>query len=416
MCAYQNSTINDGLLCESAGVCCPDIHTLSKDELESFIAEHDLDLDATTQLQYDARDPLAGTIEAALSDEYDEEDPAGSASTLNEQYTAATDDLASAIETALIREVGDQTAVNGVLQRLRSWKHGSYKIHTPEAVPSALMPDDSDDALAHYAQTHELVCKEALSSEAAVRNDRLDGDSPSDAEVRTLQYIHGLSRYFLTQHLPDDAPVTLYRGVGGVAFAEVGRQLIDDEDPPLEVDEQAVLANFTPSRHVAKSFRGLLLSIQVPPEAIAVAADQLFKCRDENNEVTNRHAEIRVVTDCYRDATSLDCLELPSGTKAYEFLQNPTSDNLEDHRFMASLLANWFWTSDGEGAGSIPETSTGFDRIEAWYEHYEELLQDRQRVAFDNGDDDWADRLHERLTIVNDLKNRAEAIREERGL
>ncbi|WP_434522798.1 hypothetical protein [Halorubrum sp. AS12] len=324
--------------------------------------------------------------------------------------------LESNIRAALVDEINDETAVDNVLMALRNWKHGSYTIHTPEALPDQLRPNDAGDQYAHYAQTHELVCKEALSIGTSVRNDNLDGDDPSIQEVRALQYIHGLSRCFLREHLSEDGPFTLHRGVGGVAFADVGRQLIDDEGPLIEVNEKAALANFSPSKDVAKSFRGLILSLSVSPDAIAVAADQLFKCTDEHGDITNRHAEVRVVTDCYRESASLDDLRLPSNTKAHDFLQNPHTDNLEDHRFMASLLNRWFNQYDSSDDRPIPQTTTGFDRIEEWHTQYQNLLETRQREALEQENFELADRLSERLTIVDGLTKTADTVRDEQEI
>lgn len=406
MGSKRNTSSTEDIYCRSAGELCESEVRLVRSDLHTFIDTNGLDLGSSSKLRYDATAERARFIEAQRSDEYSVRDRAGSGETLDETYHAASDDLEDAIYDALVDLIGETAPVDSVLEPLKNWKHGSYSIHTPDAVPAALK---SGDGYAHYAQTHELVCKEALSISTDVRNGRLEGSHPSVEEIEVLQYIHGLSRQFLREHL-DDPPFALYRGIGGVAFGEVGRQLIDGETPPVVVDENAALTNFTPLRDVAASFRGLILSISVPEEFVAVAADHLFKCRDADGAVTNCHAEIRVATDIYDEPDGIELL-LPSGTEAVKFLREPSSTEPEDHRFMASLLYKWF----GDGGTVVPETAVGYDRIERWYDQYEELLMQQQLEALEAGDQERADRLDERLRIVNDLKKTAESVRNERG-
>lgn len=401
MNSHCNSRDTEDVVCRSAAQLCDETITLSNDEVDEFMYSHDIDLSETVSVRCDVTLPEARHVEAEQSGRYEASDPAGSGGSIDKTYPALTDTLENDIRNALVETVDDATSVDSVLEPLRAWKHGSYYVHTSSAVPDSLLNDEDD--LAHYAQTHELLCQEALDLDGTPRNSRLNGRSPNSGHIRVLQYVHALSRRFLDQH-EDGPPYQLYRGIGGVAFADVGRQLLDGEQPPIEVDEQAVLANFTPVQEVAASFRGLVIEITIPPEAIAVAADQLFKCRLSGGSVTNRHAEIRVATTYY---TALEEPELilPSGIPAVEFVEELPDVCPDDHRFMASLLNVWFGGEDlSDNTDTFPKTEIGYERIDDWHSQYESLLEQRIQQADDSAD---AARYTERLRIVNDLKKSA---------
>jgi len=407
MGSHCNSRDTETTVCRSATRLCDEEITLSRDNVDEFIEDHDIDLSETVLLSCDVTLSEARHVEADQPGRYEATDSAGGGGSIDKTYPAVTDTLEDDIREALVEVVDDPTSVDSVLEPLRAWKHGSYYIHTPSAVPDSLL--NNDDGLAHYAQTHELLCQEALNLDGDARNGDLNGRSPQPDEIRVLQYIHALSRRLLDLH-NDGPPYQLYRGIGGMAFAEVGRQLLDDEQPPIEIDEQVVLANFTPIQDVAASFRGLVIEITVPLDAIAIAADQLFKCRSSDGNVTNCHAEIRVATSYYSSLEESELI-LPSGTSAVEFVEELPDVCPDDHRFMASLLNAWFGAEEPPGnVETIPGTETAYERIDDWYSQYESLLEQRIQQADDSAD---ADRYTERLRIVNDLKKSALSYSEE---
>lgn len=89
---------------------------------------------------------------------------------------------------------------------------------------------------------------------------------------------------------------------------------------PIEIAEQAALANFTVSWDVTASLRDFVLSMAVPTDAMVVTADQLFECRDTEGTLTSCRAEIHVTTDCYPGSSTLDELRLQDETSTTRFL------------------------------------------------------------------------------------------------
>lgn len=254
----------------------------------------------------------------------------------------------------------DETDVDGVLGPLQDWKRSSY---------------------ANYARTHERVIKRAYGLDAPERNGDLLARDPTDGERDVVRDVRDASRRFVSAHFGDR--VRLYRGITRAVPGAV-RELFAAPDVDSVPLETTVLANFTTERAVAASYGLLVIEADVASDAVAVAADQVFRTAADGAPVSPE-GEIRVLGERLSTVKAANVVFPTSGSPVRDALSAPDRMSDVEHRTLLDVLC----LCDERGVRFDGEHAER--TLWAWFDAY------RDTVGFDD---------RTRLTAVDALLRR----------
>jgi len=237
-------------------------------------------------------------------------------------------------------------------------------------------------AYSDTAQATAKTCDEALGGlPGNLRNDLLDGDDPTDAEVWAAERVTAAHQQ-LAERLYGDS-VDAYRGVRGFGAAQVAIGAISqlsDEENVVSVSENK-FANYTPSESLARDFgEGFVFSREIDTEDIVHFNDMTNAAGSYKNE-----AEVAPATG--DDEFSAEQIELTATPDAdTEAFLSGDVDEMGD-----AELQSWMDTLENLANEQARERSGG---------ETDEPIRDLYQEARQGADSEALNALNEILTAA----------------
>lgn len=274
------------------------------------------------------------------------------------------------------------------------------EVHNPENVCRVLDPHyrwkvSSNPGKYDYPQHHEHLFKRTFEVDCDVRGE----DPPSyrtDPNDRAVaRDLYCVTQAFLDQQ--EGPKLTVYRGLSRHTSQFIARTLRAETRPMYELPAN-VLKNFTASESFGSFYSSLVLRLDVPRTAIAIAADHLAKHR-QGGSPAERDAEYRVFGDEIGTVQPDDIYLYVAGEQIplFDFLAAKESFTRAEHRCyidsIRQLAKNKERVTNDPGVSRIGDWyETLIDDEYAFAEAIEEVVQyvvGKASELPDDWEDDW---------------------------